>query len=302
MDHHDGRPGSLRTARAKSPAFFFAMDTPARDCLPRAGDRLALGKSGLSVSPVCLGIAGSADTVLAAFDAGINFFFVTADLHWPLYEHLRQGLARLLARGPHMRERIVVGAVSYLEQPLFAYLQMNEVIDSVPGLKRVDLLIAGAVSSPQSLLARHDALQKARVAAHVGCRAIGATFHQRACALVSLNHACMDINYIRFNPIHARAVDDFFPHMPSDRTALVYNFKSTFPLAAAPQAGAPADRCIQATDYYRFALSHRELDGILCRLACPQQVQELVRALEERPLTGAALAEMARPFAARSNP
>jgi len=110
----------------------------------------------------------------------------------------------------------------------------------------------------------------------------------------------MDINYIRFNPIHARAVDDFFPHMPSDRTALVYNFKSTFPLAAAPQAHL-AGRFTRATDYYRFALNHRGLDGILCRLACPQQVEELVRALEEKPLAGEVLAEMARPFAARSS-
>src|SRR5581483_8130992 len=122
------------------------MEVMTRGSLPKASDRLRLGKGGLSVSPICLGITGSGDTVLAAFDAGINFFFVSADLHWPLYEHLRRGLAQLLARGPAVRDEIVVGVVSYLEEPLFKYLQFQEVLDAIPGLKRVDLLIAGAVS------------------------------------------------------------------------------------------------------------------------------------------------------------
>jgi hypothetical protein len=272
------------------------MQSLTRERLPKAIDRLPLGKSGLSVSPICLGIAGSADTVLAAFDAGINFFFVTADLHWPHYAGLRRGLAQLLSRGPSMRDKIVVGAVSYLEEPLFKYLQFHEVIDAVPGLKRVDLLIAGAVSSPESLEARHASLEKARQAGHAGSRAIGASFHQRSCALLSLTQDYLDINYIRFNAVHSRAVVDFFPHVPPNRPGLIFNFKSTFPLAVAEsrrEAGTQSAYPLpKATDYYRFGLSHRQLDGVLCRLASPREVEELAAALDAKPLTADELAHM----------
>ena len=63
-----------------------------RTQLPRFSDRLALGKRGLAVSPFCLGLVEDPATISAAFDAGINFFFLTADMHWPLYEASRRGL------------------------------------------------------------------------------------------------------------------------------------------------------------------------------------------------------------------
>jgi hypothetical protein len=265
------------------------MEVTSRETLPKASDRLKLGASGLSVSPICLGIAGSADTVVAAFDAGINFFFISGDLHWPRYEGLRRGLEELLSRRPSVRDEIVVGVVSYLEEPLFHYLQFDEVIESIPGLKRVDLLIAGAVSSAESFKTRLFPLREARLAGHHGSRAIGATFHHRACALLSLNHDCLDIHYVRYNTAHRRAVEDFFPHVRSERTALIFSFKSTFPVVAEErfrQLGLDDGSWLpKVTDYYRFALTHRHLDGILCRLSCPREVEELVAALDEKPLT-----------------
>ena len=67
-----------------------------RQRLPRFTDRLPLGDQGLAVSPFCLGMVREAVTVCAAFDAGINFFFLSTDLHWPLYENARRGLRQLL--------------------------------------------------------------------------------------------------------------------------------------------------------------------------------------------------------------
>jgi len=49
--------------------------------LPRPADRLPLGTSGLEVSPICIGMVEDPRTIPAAFEAGINFFFVTADMH-----------------------------------------------------------------------------------------------------------------------------------------------------------------------------------------------------------------------------
>ena len=48
--------------------------------LPKMTDRLALSHTGLLVSPFCLGLVYSDETACAAFDVGINFFFLSAVL------------------------------------------------------------------------------------------------------------------------------------------------------------------------------------------------------------------------------
>ena len=72
---------------------------------------------GIAVSPVCLGRIPDEDlrsvnTACAAFDAGVNFVFVSCGLHWRLYALGRRALAKLL-RGRGIRDQIVVAAVSY---------------------------------------------------------------------------------------------------------------------------------------------------------------------------------------------
>src|SRR3954463_12328826 len=116
-----------------------------RTALPRMTDRLPLGPDGLRVSPFCLGLAGEAATVPAAFDAGVNFFFVSADMHWPLYENTRRGLADLLARGGGVRDEVVVAGVCYPTQPEFCTAPFEELVAAVPGLKTLDVLLAGGV-------------------------------------------------------------------------------------------------------------------------------------------------------------
>lgn len=257
--------------------------------LPAAAARLPLGRTGLAVSPVCIGIVGDPRVVPAAFDAGINFFFVSADLHWPLYEGVRKGLELLLERGASVRDQIVVGVVSYLDQPMFQALQFHEVLDSVRGLKRVDLLIAGAVCSADSFAARLPPLQTARSVHHHGASAIGASFHDRRTAAYSVNYHCVDLNFIRYNTAHTGARTDLFPLMRADRTSLIYNFKSVLSAVTEDrfrQLGLSGSYWLpKPVDYYRFVLSHPGVNGILCSPDNEQQVADLVDALNGRPLT-----------------
>jgi hypothetical protein len=258
---------------------------------------LPLGSSGLLVSPICIGITEDPATIPAAFDAGINFFFLTGDLHWPLYEQIRRGLAQLLNRAPSVRDQIVVGAVSYLEQPLFQALQFHEVVDAVPGLQRVDLLIAGAIPNEQSFFGRlgepfagrFQAIANARAIGHSGARAIGASFHDRRTALTSLNNNCLDINYIRYNTAHPGAATDLFPYLRADRTGRIFNFKSVMSRVTPErfkELGYDDNYWLpKVTDYYRFVLTSPWIDGVLCSPSSPAQLAELVEALEERPLT-----------------
>lgn len=257
--------------------------------LPKLTDRLPLGRAGLRVSPICIGITGSPEIIPAAFDAGINFFFLTADLHWPLYDGLRKGLELLLARGGGVRDEIVVAVVSYLEEPMFRHLQFHEVLAEVRGLDRIDILIAGAVADPQTFNARYQPLRVARSLGRHGSRAIGASFHDRGTALAALNGNVLDLQYIRYNVGHPKARTEIFPFVRPDPLALVYNFTSTLSRVTPEGLKAigldPQAYWIpEVTDYYRFALSNHCINGILFAPQHVWQITALSEALAKGPL------------------
>jgi len=257
--------------------------------LPTARDRRPLGVSGLTVSPICIGLTGSPDVIPAAYDRGVNFFFLTADLHWPLYEGLRQGLMQLLARGGGVRDDIVVALVSYLDEPLFHYLQVHEVFDAVAGLQRADVLLAGAVSSATSFNERFAALVAARSVGHGGMRAIGASFHDRPTARDAINLDCIDASFIRFNAAHPGAAQDIFPQLRPRRRSLIYNFTSVLGMVTQEQftaLGLDGRYYLpRATDYYRYVLTSEAVDGILCAPRTVGQLEEMLTALELGALT-----------------
>lgn len=258
--------------------------------LPRLSDRLPLGSSGLEVSPICIGIVGEPDTIPAAFEAGANFFFITADMHWPAYEAMRRGLARLLDGNPGARDAIVVGVVTYVAQPVFMWAPFVEVLEEVPILERIDLTIAGGCYRP-AYAERERVLTSHREAKHAGASAVGASFHDRGLAREVVERDNLDIAFVRYNPVHAGAGVDLFPHIAprtAGRRCLLYNFKSTHghlasheyaPLGVPDHYWRP-----QHTDYYRFALSEPALDGLLCAPSTPREVRDLADALARGPI------------------
>jgi|KBSSwiStaDraftv2_1062776.scaffolds.fasta_scaffold05768_13 hypothetical protein len=249
-------------------------------------DRLSLGETGLLVSPFCLGMVRSDETASAAFDAGINFFFLSADLHWPGYELARRGLAKLLARGPKIRDQIVVAIVSYVTQPEFCAGALEEGLESVPGLKFIDVGVMGGAYADE-FLTRLGVYLQIRRDGLFGLRALGTTFHDREAALLAINHHLVDLAFIRYNPAHTGAKLDVFPYLTQSRT-LLYNFKSTLGFIRSKRY---AELGLNdsywrpgVTDYYRFALTRPEIDGLLCSPTTPREVKDLSSALEEGPL------------------
>jgi hypothetical protein len=271
-----------------------------RKRLPQLTDRLVLGTQGLRVSPFCLGWVQSPDTILAAFDAGINFFFITTDLHWPGYEATRRGVRELLTRGPKVRDQIVVAAVCYQTRPIFCYGPFQELLDEMPGLGRLDVLIAGAVYGDEQGK-RFGVYAEHRQTGYLGARAMGMTFHDRSAALAAIRARQVDIAFIRYNPDHAGANKDLFPHLHSSpgngrskgRTAartLLFSFKSTFgyvPPEEMEQIGLPGSVYWHPdiTDHYRFVLSRPEIDGVLMGPQTPAELHGVAAALARGPLT-----------------
>lgn len=253
--------------------------------LPKATDRYPLGRGGLTVSPLCLGMTRR-ETVQAAFAAGINFFFISNDLHWSLYMPLMSGLGDLLASGVK-REELVIAGVSYLSEPLFGELQFNELLAAVPRLDRIDLLIAGAAEEG-NFLDRYKSLSRARAQRLWGCTAIGASFHDRETAKLAIGSDLLDLAYVRYNPAHPGGEEDLFPHLRPERACLTYNFKST--LGYVPESDFRrlnlGDEYPLPTipDSYRFALSRPELDGLLVSPNNPEELEALIKALDRGPL------------------
>ena len=260
---------------------------PSRVGLPKMTDRLSLGETGLLVSPFCLGMVRSEETASAAFDSGINFFFLSADLHWPGYELARRGLAKLLARGPEIRDQIVVAIVSYVTQPEFCAGALREGLAAVPGLESIDVGIIGGAYSDE-FLTRLGVYLEIRRDGLLGLKALGTTFHDRDAALLAINHQLVDLAFIRYNPTHTGAKSDVFPHLKQPSRTLLYNFKSTLGFMR-PQRYAELGLNDsywrpEVTDYYRFALTRPEIDGLLCSPTTPREVKDLSQALEAGPL------------------
>jgi len=229
----------------------------------------------------------SVDTPCAAFDAGINFFFLSSDLHWPHYDLARRGLEKLLARGPNIREEVVVALVSYVTQPEFCAGALEEGLAAVSGLTFADLLIIGGAYS-EEFLTRLQLYEEILRYGSLGSRATGTTFHDRIAARLAINHSMVDVAFVRYNPIHTGAKFDLFPYLTQPSSTLLYNFKSTLG-ALEPeryaQLGLNDDYWQpEITDYYRFALTRPEIDGLLCSPSTPQEVEALAMALEEGPL------------------
>lgn len=256
-----------------------------REKLPRLTDRLHLG-DGLEVSPVCLGQVMDPDVVSAAYEAGINFFFLTADMHWPRYEPLRKGLRALLKK-KGVRDRLVVCATAYVTQPDFCEMPFEEALEALPELRRLDVLSMGGVY-PADFSGRLPVYRRHRQTRFLGSAAVGASFHDRPTARLALEHALVDLAFIRFNASHPGAARDLFPFLPPRRSARLFGFKSMDgyvdprrldALGLDPQSWRP-----RPVDHYRLALSQARLDGVLVSFTHPREVRALSDALSEGPL------------------
>ena len=245
------------------------------------------GVSRLEVSPLCIGIVTDPDTVIAAWDSGVNFFFLTADMHWPLYEGLREGLRRLAKARPASLDEAVIACTAYVAQPEFQTAPFIEALSEIRPFQKLDILVAGGSYSAD--VDRRLAVLKANVGAKlVNARAVATSAHDRVAALSVINAGAADLAFVRYNAQHPGARLDLFPHLRPDRSTRIFNFKATSAyrdpsyfhgLGIDPELWMPS-----LTDYYRFVLCRPEVDGLLCAPQNIQQLEELIDAYHRGPL------------------
>lgn len=248
--------------------------------LPAAFDRRTLeGVPGhsIEVSPLCIGAVTEPRVVEAAFDRGVNFFFISADFHFRLYDATREGLENLIRRlGPGGRERLVVAAATYTANPLFFPGAFYDAASSVQGLGRLGLLVAGGCYKTDAT--RIGAARDLRNLRRFGAACNGATFHDRSACAESVEEKAVDLAFVRYNPGHGKLRPFAVEELPRNGT-LVYTFKSMFGWVRKdwPKLGLPQGAFQpRPTDYYRYAFTNSRVEGILCSPQTVSQLKELI--------------------------
>lgn len=224
------------------------------------------------------------NVVLSAYDLGINFFFISSDLHWTAYSGLREGLGRLLDSGHASRSEIVVALVSYMTQPEFLAPAFEEGLDAISSvIDSADVLIAGGCYA-QDFTIRLAVLQEMRLRRYLGVSGIGMSFHDRVASRVAINSDELDLALIRYNALHPGARNDLFPFLEPDYySTLVFNFNSTQGHTNETES-APIRKSASVphiTDHYRFVVSRPEIDGILFSPQSAKELREVRSALEK---------------------
>jgi len=251
-----------------------------RATLPTLTDRVTVGP--FEVSPYCIGGVDDPDVIPAAFDAGCNFFFVSADMHWPRYEPSRKGLAALFARGTSIRDQVVVAAVSYVAQPDFAAGPICELIEDVRGMERADITIAGGCYA-RDVDRRVPGLA---LASEIhGARAHGATFHDRKAAARALTDERLQLVFARFNAVHRGARRDIFPKVTPE-TRPLFLFTTAHGVRSREALGLPDSNWLpRHTDHYKYALADDRVAGILCAPRKLSEFEDLKQMVAEAPLS-----------------
>jgi hypothetical protein len=161
------------------------------------------------------------------------------------------------------------------------------VLEAVPGLGAVDIGVMDGLYA-RDLARRLEVYSWHRKTHFAGIAGIGGSFHERRAARRAITGRLVDLAFVRYNAAHPGARRDLLPHTPRRSPTHVYNFNSTQGFVSPARLKAlglgleywqPA-----ITDHYRFALSRSGIDGILCALNGPRQVETLALALDQGAL------------------
>lgn len=260
--------------------------SPERARLPRLADRISVGP--LSVSPFCLGMVADWRMVPAAFRRGVNFFFVSSDLHWPRYEPLRRGLSALARQSPSAAAEVVVAMVSYVPYDDFVATSLAEGLQALgPELGEAALLVAGAVTG-EDYDRRLATTRRLLGRAHLGARAVGMSFHDHEAALGACqSEGALDVVFSRYNALRPSARTRLLDHLPPASGPRRFCFKTTGSVTPGLSRLPTPARILPGShvDAYRFALSHPAVDGLLLSPQSELELDELEAGLEAGPLS-----------------
>ena len=248
--------------------------------------RVALGRTGLSVSPI--GIASSYGTneamVEEAVDRGVNY------LYWGALrtKKMGRGIRNVVRR---KRDDLVIVAHTTTRSPSTLSKVVKKSLRQL-GIDHIDVLLLGW----------HNKKPDVRLIDHVAklkddglIRFSALSGHDRHLFPELERDKLIDIFHVRYNAAHRGAEREILDHLPEQDAPGVVSFTNTrwgsLMKASNMPAGEPPP---SAADCYRFVLTHPKVHVAVCGPNRMEQWREDLEALELGPMSEEELEHMRR--------
>ncbi|MBK8252683.1 MAG: aldo/keto reductase [Polyangiaceae bacterium] len=254
-------------------------------------EQITLGRSGLRVGRIGVSTSGGlvARDLEEALDRGINYFY------WGSLRKKEFGAAmRDVAR--RRRKEMVIVVQSYTRAAFYMSPSVNSALGEL-GIDYCDLLLLGMWNDtpPERIVDAATAIVESGRAKHVMI-----SCHQRTTFAKYIADPRYAAIMVRYNAAHPGAEKEVFPFLaarsegPEKRPGVVSYTATRWGGLLNPKLlpeGEPAPR---ASDCYRFALSHPDVDVVLCGPKNRNELDEALRALDRGPMSEDELAWMKR--------
>jgi aryl-alcohol dehydrogenase-like predicted oxidoreductase len=248
-------------------------------------DRVTLGRTGLSVTPLGLGssFGVSERDVTRAIERGVNY------LYW--------GSIRRPAFGRAMREaarrdrgRIVTVIQTYTRVASLMRPSLERALRSLK-IEYTDLLLLGWWNAPppRRIVDAALALQAAGKARHIMI-----SCHDRTTFAQLLADPIYGAIMVRYNAAHPGAETEVLPHARPDGAGVVAYTATRWGHLVNPRYTPAGEATPRASDCYRFSLTHPKVQVCLAGPADSEQLDEALAALDRGAMDAGELAWMKR--------
>ena len=254
-------------------------------------EQTTLGRTGLRVSRIGIGSSFGLTTrdVEEAVDRGINYLYWGSIRQKPFGEAIRHVAKR-------RREDVVVVVQSYTRAAFY----MNRSVESALrelDIDQCDLLLLGMWNEtpPRRILDAAIAIRESGKAKHIMI-----SCHQRTTFPKYIADPTYGAIMTRYNAAHPGSEVEVFPHLapreqgPSARPGVVAYTATRWGGLLNPKLLPAEEPAPRGSDCYRFALTHPDVDLVLCGPRDRAELEEALSALDRGPMTPGELAWMKR--------
>ena len=244
-----------------------------------------LGRTGLKAGRLGLGSYGnSSEVVEEAFEHGVNYFY------WGALRTQKMGrvLRRLTKRN---REKMVITVQNYWPSEGLIPKGVENVLREL-GIDYADILLFSTFKRKLNQRAIDSALKlKERGLIHH----LGLACHHRPRYAEVEKEGIFDLYHVRYNAVHRGAEKDVFPLLPEKKGPGIAIYTATcWTKLLRPNYVPKGEKIPQATDCYRFVLSHPSVQVCISGPKNIKQIKENLKVLDMGPMAEEELAWMRR--------
>ena len=232
-----------------------------------------LGRTGLRVCP--LGVASSygapTQAFEEAFERGVNYFY------WGSMrkEAMARAIRNIVTKG--RREDLVIVIQSYSRSARLMELFYTKALKTLD-IDRADVLLLGWHNKLPSSRIMDRAMEMKEKGLY---RFLGLSGHNRLLFPDLSGDERFDLFHVRYNAAHRGAEDDIFSKVPEqNRPGLVTYTATRWGDLLNPSKMPPGESPLQASDCYRFAMSHPMVDVCITGPKNREQMREALKALD----------------------